>query len=559
MKCFSFLLIIFLFSSKLLGQINNSINSKDSLDSKSFDELKNIFYSSNIDSVKRKIAIYTLQKAKKESNYKAIANSYQRIYRSTNDLSLGEKYLDSSIRISKNKNLKTILAEGYFFKGLINEGQKKYNNSLSYYIRSKDIYEKEGDFKMLNTININIAILKLRVDQNESALKILKESLEFSNENGYYDSRTSSYLNLLYALGVAYGKVNKLDSASYINNLGYKFSKSINSNFYFNFIQLEGANQFKKKKFLIAKDSLEKVITYLKTENDYLNLSITYNLLGQCYQELNNEVRAIDYFIKIDSIFNNNGSIYLESRSAYEALIQYYHKNNDIKNKVYYSDMLLKVDSILYDENENLATSLYKKYDEPKIEKKENTITKLKKSKKKFIFWILFLIIVLIGLSLALVYNRKKRKKYEQKFQELLTEKNKKVKPKKKNLKSLNINDDIIEKIITNLNDFETNKRFLEKGIQIGKLSKEFNTNSRYLSKVINTLKEKDFRNYINDLRIDYAIKKIQNDSTFRKYTITAIADEVGFSNQESYSKAFYKRTGFHTSFFIKKINNISN
>jgi len=74
---------------------------------------------------------------------------------------------------------------------------------------------------------------------------------------------------------------------------------------------------------------------------------------------------------------------------------------------------------------------------------------------------------------------------------------------------------------------------------------------------VINIYKEKTFRNYVNDLRIDYAVKKIKSEGVFRNYTIKAIADEVGFSNSESYAKAFYKRTGIHTSYFIKKVKNV--
>ncbi|TEB41336.1 AraC family transcriptional regulator, partial [Flavobacterium circumlabens] len=75
-----------------------------------------------------------------------------------------------------------------------------------------------------------------------------------------------------------------------------------------------------------------------------------------------------------------------------------------------------------------------------------------------------------------------------------------------------------------------------------------------YLSKIINFYKGKNFSQYINDMRIIYAITKIKSDKKFRMYTIKAISEEVGFSNSESFAKAFYNNTGLQPSYFIKKI-----
>ena len=47
----------------------------------------------------------------------------------------------------------------------------------------------------------------------------------------------------------------------------------------------------------------------------------------------------------------------------------------------------------------------------------------------------------------------------------------------------------------------------------------------------------------------------MQEDKLFRSYTIKAISDEVGFNTTQSFTKAFYKRTGIYPSFFIKSLN----
>lgn len=82
------------------------------------------------------------------------------------------------------------------------------------------------------------------------------------------------------------------------------------------------------------------------------------------------------------------------------------------------------------------------------------------------------------------------------------------------------------------------------------------NTNSSYLSKVVNFYKHKNFASYINDLRIEYVVEQLKEDKKLRSYTIKSIADEVGFNNVESFTKAFYKKTGIRPSYYINNLNN---
>ncbi len=83
------------------------------------------------------------------------------------------------------------------------------------------------------------------------------------------------------------------------------------------------------------------------------------------------------------------------------------------------------------------------------------------------------------------------------------------------------------------------------------------NTNSNYLSKAINFDKNKNFKAYINDLRIDYVIEKLKIDGRFRKFTIKSIAVEIGFNNPESFSKAFHKKTNMYPSYFIRQLEKL--
>ena len=116
------------------------------------------------------------------------------------------------------------------------------------------------------------------------------------------------------------------------------------------------------------------------------------------------------------------------------------------------------------------------------------------------------------------------------------------------------ISKDIIDLILLNLKKFERNNDFLNNQITLANLAIDFNTNSRYLSKIINVNKGKNFSTYISDLRIDYSIEKLKTNEKFRKLAIKGIAFEIGFNNTESFSKAFYRKTGIYPSYFIKEI-----
>ena len=129
----------------------------------------------------------------------------------------------------------------------------------------------------------------------------------------------------------------------------------------------------------------------------------------------------------------------------------------------------------------------------------------------------------------------------------------------KAKIKSVDLSEDIVKDLLKKLISFEKQKKYLITNVKLNDLAKEFETNSTYLSRTINQFKNKNFSQYVNDLRIDYSIAKITEDHKFRKYTIKAIAEEVGFSNSESFSKAFYNKTGIQPSYFIKKLEENSN
>jgi len=94
-------------------------------------------------------------------------------------------------------------------------------------------------------------------------------------------------------------------------------------------------------------------------------------------------------------------------------------------------------------------------------------------------------------------------------------------------------------------------KVFRDQDLSIYKLSKELNTNSKYLSTIINKEFKKNFVNFINEFRIEEAKINLKSEQ-FKNYTIEAHGQHVGFKSKSSFNIAFKKFTGKTPSEFLK-------
>ncbi|PTX64217.1 AraC-like DNA-binding protein [Kordia periserrulae] len=530
---------------------------KDTLDNKSFDELKKIFYyHKDLGEIKvgKEIALYTLSKARSLGNKKAIVNSFIRLCRvSYDDLDLALKYTDSCILYATEYEFEKLLAEGHFYRGIVLYELGKYGNALEAYLKANEYYKKQKN-EMYYSLRYNIGLLKLKVRYHAEAIEIFKENLKF--EKGK-DVNSKSYLDLLYGLSIAYASNKMLDSAYEINKIGYQKSLKLNDQSHLYFTYAQGALHYARKEYKAAKDSMLKAVPYLMREKDYPNLAIIYYYLGTIAK---NEEIKIEYFKKVDSIFGVKKYIIPKPRKAYEGLIDYYKKKGDLKKQLYYTERLMIIDTVINKEHRNVTHTFQHEYDTPRlVEDKRLLIQELNKKNTDFKYGIYILLIFLVlVISLLIAIYRKKRIN-EKRFREVLkslesTPKIKQVGQSNREKRKSVVDENTLNHILEGLDEFEKNKAFLTPKLTLSSFAKELNTNTKYLSIVINDYKSQTFRNYINNLRIEYIIGKLYNDQVLRNYTISAIASEAGFSSTESFTRAFTKKTGLNVSYYMKKI-----
>lgn len=114
------------------------------------------------------------------------------------------------------------------------------------------------------------------------------------------------------------------------------------------------------------------------------------------------------------------------------------------------------------------------------------------------------------------------------------------------------IPEETMQKILDSLQEFEKSVLFNNRNISLAYLAGHINTNTKYLSRVINLHKQKDFNGYINELRVNYIMERLRNEPVWRKYKISTLAEEAGFSSHSKFAAVFKSVTGISPSLFIQ-------
>ena len=263
----------------------------------------------------------------------------------------------------------------------------------------------------------------------------------------------------------------------------------------------------------------------------------------------------MQYFQKVNKAFTEKNYIYPNLRESFELSIDYYKSIKDLNSQLACIDQLLLADKYLNSNYRYLTSRISKEYDTKELVDAKNEIEDaLQFHKRQNLFFIVLIIILVTGLSYMIYKSRENRRK----FKKVIEKKGQQVKlseeTKLKNTDSLKMAPEVKASILKHLDNFESSEKFLEKGINLSKLAKKFNSNIVYVSKVISHSRQKRANYYINDLKIDWIITQLRENSKFRNYTNKALGEEAGFSTTQHFTRAFTKNTGISPTFFVKEL-----
>lgn len=272
---------------------------------------------------------------------------------------------------------------------------------------------------------------------------------------------------------------------------------------------------------------------------------------------------------------------------TYKGLFDYYHKTGDEKKAVFYQQRYLDIMENYVNNSNKLSNFLIDKY---------NLKVSNEKSKYSVLLVIcIVLVTIIIAVTAYFIYNRKKQRQqslnYVRNFrregkgyqndesapaehqQELETTTLKVYNTERKDdieneasnenirfaldngsLNNISINIETEQRILNNLKLLEDEEIYLENNMSLSLLASKLGTNTKYTSFVINKYYKKDYSSYINELRIDYIIRKLHEDPQYLEFKIAALAEESGFSSHSKFTSIFKMITGISPSSYIRNI-----
>lgn len=364
-------------------------------------------------------------------------------------------------------------------------------------------YEKKGDIKKQIIYRQKSIAASIQIPGNEP------------------ETINAKYQNLAYqyaGLGLIYSNLKVKDSASYYFEKALEIQESGKYNIYVN------------------------------------GRAILLSDMAKFYNDNGGYHKAILFAKKAEG-FEKQASMPYIRKDIYHTLFNSYVETNRQDSSKYYSKLYMSLsDSLLKSEKENLITPVKQIISDKEHENQDNIRN--------------ILIIAALVLSLAILigwlYWRRKNKLVHGKYEDLIAKINAKQSEEDLELQSnvennvpkssIVITDETIKALLLKLDKFEKSEKYLRKDLSLTWMANNLNTNTKYLSEIIKVYRNHNFTSYINELRINYIVKKLYDNPIYREYKITYLAEECGYATPRVFVNAFKKETGFTPSYFVEQL-----
>ena len=446
----------------------------------------------------------------------------------------------------------------------IKKNQEDYNKAYQYLTLMEEMNEmrvvKNPKFYYNKiTIENSKAIIKLTLKMERSAKDILLNiynNLKFTPLKEYNDYN-HVYLqkaHVINTLGNIYMTLSDkehnpifIDSASYFYDKAFEITKLFSplhkdSKILYN---------FKKTEILMAKKQYKKAIelinNYKHINNGYPYFNKEYFQKAICYNNLNNSDSAIYYSNKL--LKNSKKCEPSKLITVYDILSNQYNRLNKLDSALKYSKLTLEEYNLVRN-NKDKTFNLFYNNNYNKAQQLNNTI-KEKETKKQSKLIIAFTALLLTLIIVTFYLLKKEKKKKKELF--LKIHENKPVEVEKK---AYNIDKVLENQILSEFKNTSKNLDFLRPDFSINYIADKLNTNTTYVSFVFNKYHDESFKQYCTKLKINFVVEKLKTDNTFRKYSIQAIAEEIGYTNASAFSRAFKKHIGVTPSSFLNGLDN---
>lgn len=557
----------------------------------SYKKLSSLFnsYSENDEKAMVFVNMY-IDKAKKENNLEKLIIGYEEAIYYTRIADRKLLYSDSAISIAVRSADKDQISRAYLGKGIIYYYNiRNHKKALEEYLKAFDYSKSSEDEYLKNKVTYHLGMVKDYLGYHKEASEHFIETAKYFEssmniKNIHHNTKLnyeSGYFNSIYRLSKCYHNMNLYAKEDSLIDIGLtKLSSTDQHSVEYAYFQKGKGIQ------LIRKGQSQKALKHLKLahdilchEQDFASLATVNFYLGKLYWKAGRRAESVKYLIKVDSIVNKFKYITPEIRASYEYLINDTKNSADTEKQLYYTNQLLKVDSIIINDFPKLSSKIKNEYDTERL-----TAEKKKLMEQNHIGTILYLCSIAIGFGFIgyIIYQSVKKEKE-------LTSRYDKLKDKfqnyKKESEKLNIPDgsgnedksngeesidneltgqestrdlfstELIEDVKRNLIVFQEKKQFLKKNIKLPEVAALIGTNRTTLSYVINDHLGTTFTEYLKILRINYITNLMMEEKKYLNYKIDSLAEMCGMLNRQVFTRHFREINGMSPKDFMRKRN----
>jgi len=471
-------------------------------------------------------------------------------------------YFEKGIQNAKVAKNSELLAKLYSLIG--NAELIRWNNedALQAYYKALDIDHPKGALEQKVIVNLNIAIIKRRMKQLDQALEVCKEALTIIDDTQLKGSM--NHVNLLTIASEVYLDLEDFNTVLKLVNKGLEISTSLDyKNGFVDLYTKKGAVYYFKGDFDQAVQYLHMAENVFK-KNDLkrktLLININYYLAGSfaAKKEYNKAISKLNEIIALaDGKDKSNRARLLDS---YKLLAACYKEQGNTQRSLYWLEAYSKLSDKNQKNKDAIVNTIYEK-ETTLLGKQIEVLETAKANDRKYTLYAVISLVLISAFFLFFFLSHKKRQLKNKVESDDLTQKINNHQIQKQSVsKDIPVKEVIIDDQKTNdillwLERLEQQEFFLSKDCSLRTMAKKAKTNVTYLSKTINKHKGINFNDYVNTLRIEYVVKRLNADKKFRSFSIKSIANEVGYKSDYSFAKHFKAKMGMNPSYHIKKLD----
>lgn len=316
-------------------------------------------------------------------------------------------------------------------------------------------------------------------------------------------------------------------------------------------------NNFNKATFYYSKTA--EYVYSDENKNDVFNAFLYYGL-GTIEIHNENYKMALEHLTNADEIADKSQTTDLQLL-IYKSFSILYKKINDLEKFDEYNDKYINLNSDIEAKRDSIIRDFIN-------QNKEKEITLTKKNHLLIIGVIISIVAFLIAYILISISRRKQKKRFFQIINDL--REHKIIHPVRNSQdefvlssnkeeidqsNSMQIPEETKKHILDRINKLTKTTKYLNRDFGLTQLSEYIKANTKYVSLVINHELNMNVNTFINTLRINYIIKKLESDEKYRQYSISYLSEECGFSSHSKFSQVFKEIVGMSPSVFIKELN----